>query len=141
MLYPMIATGAIRGAAQRRVVRLEVASPLDFDRSQIEVSKSYDGKTKSGKTRHVPIRPPSSRASSAIWRDRPDRADGGLVFPVEERMGRGEETLGLGELMAAAFGREPPKCWHKSAPHVRESPRHVGREYLDSVAAARSSED
>ena len=110
MLYPMIACVLHAGLRKGEAYGLRWHA-IDFDRRLIEVSKSYDGKPKSGKTRHVPLHPELARILRQ-WRDRPDRSDGGLVFPVEGRMGRSEETLGLGALMVAAFGREPPKVWH-----------------------------
>lgn len=109
-LYPMIATALYAGLRRGELAGLRW-SAIDFDRKQIEVSRSYDGKTKSGKTRHVPLAPALAPILRA-WRDRHDRDPGELVFPVEGRMGRAYETLGLGELMVAAFGREPPKPWH-----------------------------
>lgn len=109
-IYPMIATALYAGLRKGELYGLRWTD-LDFDRGQITVAKSYDGKTKSGKTRHVPL---VARLAPVLraWRDRPGRDASGLVFPIQGRMGQAYETRGLGAMMLAAFGREPPKVWH-----------------------------
>jgi integrase len=86
-------------------------SAIEFDRKQIEVSRSYDGKTKSGKTRHVPLSKHLKPILKA-WKEVCPKVAGDLVFPVEGRMGQAYETLGLAELLTGAGCHEPPKVWH-----------------------------
>lgn len=109
-IYPMIATALYSGLRKGELYGLRWCD-LDFDRGQITVAKSYSGKTKSGKTRHVPLVPRLAPILRA-WRDRPHRDPSDLVFPVEGRMGQSYETRALAAFMLAAFGREPPKVWH-----------------------------
>lgn len=109
-VYAMIATALYAGLRKGELYGLRW-SDLNFDRAQITVARSYAGKTKSGKTRHVPLVPRLAPILRA-WRDRPQRDASELVFPVEGRMGNAYETRSLGAMMLAAFGREPPKAWH-----------------------------
>lgn len=110
MIYPMAATALYAGLRKGELYGLRWHA-ISFDRNQIEVAKSYDGRTKGKKKRHVPLHPELARILRQ-WRDRPDRTVGELVFPVHGRMGRSEETLGIGAIMQATFKREPPKVWH-----------------------------
>jgi integrase len=110
ILHPMIATALYGGLRKGELFGLRWSS-VDFDRSQIEVARSYSGKTKSGKTRHVPLNPELAPILRA-WKALCPKTEANLVFPVLGRMGEAYETLGLGEMMQAAIGREPPKVWH-----------------------------
>jgi len=107
---PMIYTAAYAGLRKGELFGLRWSS-VDLDRLQLEVARSYDGKTKSGKTRHVPISPKLAPILRA-WKKVCPKTAGNLVFPVEERMGEAYETLGLGELLVSAGCHEPPKVWH-----------------------------
>lgn len=109
-VFPMVATALYAGLRKGELYGLRW-SDIDFDRAQITVARSYAGKTKSGKTRHMPM---VQRLAPVLraWRDRPGRGSSELVFPVDERMGQAYETRALGAFMLAAFRRSPPKCWH-----------------------------
>jgi integrase len=54
---------------------------LDGSAARVDVMRSYAKEPKSGHTRHVPLGPEILRTLRE-WRDRPNRLDGGLVFPV-----------------------------------------------------------
>lgn len=85
---------------------------VQLDAGRVDVLRSYAATPKSGKSRHVPLNPELTRLLR-LWRDRPDRGDdGGLVFPVEGRMGRREEVLELGAVYVAAGVKRPAKPWH-----------------------------
>lgn len=80
-------------------VRLDVPIPY------IDVRHSYQGTTKNGKARAVPIHPellPILRT----WREQCPQTDDHLVFPVKSargfRMGASHDMLGLPELLLAA---------------------------------------
>jgi integrase len=109
-VFPMVATALYTGLRKGELFGLRW-SDLNFERGQITVAKSYDGKTKTGKTRHVPLVPRLAPILRA-WRDRQHRDPSPLVFPLEGRMGQAYETRALGAMMQVAFGREPPKVWH-----------------------------
>lgn len=108
--HPMIATALYAGLRKGELYGLRWCD-LNFDRAQITIARSYAGKTKSGKVRHVPIAPALAPILRA-WRDHPQRDASDLVFPVDGRMGEAYETLALAAMMQAAGSHVPPKCWH-----------------------------
>jgi integrase len=113
MLHPMAATGIYAGLRKGELYGLKW-SHVDLQRGQITVSRSYAGKTKSKKTRHLPIAPRLAPILRA-WRERCPKTDAGLVFPMLENageMGASWDMLGLEEAMKAAGVRVPQKTWH-----------------------------
>jgi integrase len=52
--YPVLLLGLHAGLRRGEVYGLEGAD-IDYSKSRIRVSRSYDGPTKSGKSRHVPL--------------------------------------------------------------------------------------
>jgi integrase len=109
LLYPMIATALYSGLRKGELLGLEWSS-VHLEEGRIDVRRSYQSTPKSGKTRYVPISPrlaPILRAWKARCTSR------GLVFPVDGRMGREDETLALDAALNAAGCHEPKdKPWH-----------------------------
>lgn len=113
MLAPMIAVALYAGLRKGELFGLKWTY-VDLERGQLTVARSYGGKPKSGKARHVPISP---RLTTILrgWRDRCPKTDAGLVFPALENageMGASWDMLGLEGAMKAAEVRVPPKPFH-----------------------------
>lgn len=117
-VFPMIATAIYAGPRKGELFGLRWID-LHFDRSQITIARSYAGKTKSGKVRHVPMHPALARILR-LWRDSKDRpADvDGLVFPMFDedakawRMGVRRDMLDLVDWLKLAGCRAPRRPWH-----------------------------
>jgi integrase len=113
MLATMIAVGLYAGLRKGELLGLRWPA-VDLERNQIEVSRSYDGKTKSSKTRFVPVGPRLATILRA-WKTECPKTDKGRVFPVagnEDDLGDSWQMFGLEQAMRSAGCHVPPKAWH-----------------------------
>lgn len=114
-LHPMIATAIYCGLRKGELFGLRWRD-VNFETSKVFVCRSYDGDTKSGEDRLVPLNPllaPILRR----WRERCPKTDADLVFPVLDvcegyGMGRRRDMLGIEYHLRAAGCHVPQRPWH-----------------------------
>lgn len=115
-LYPMIATLLYTGLRKGEAFGLRWRD-INFDNGKIFVCRSYDGETKSGDDRLVPLNPNLAPVLRR-WRERCPKTDADLVFPVwdlcdgKHRMGVRGDMLRIEAVLKAAKCHSPSRPWH-----------------------------
>lgn len=120
-LHAMIVVALLQGLRKGEIVGLR-RTDINFGTNTLVVAKSYDGSTKSGKIRLLPLHPTVARVLRQWLKVAPQHD--GLVFPITDRrgtrgkpgkryrMGRHDDMLGLPEAMEAAGCHLPEAPWH-----------------------------
>lgn len=109
-LHPMIATALHTGLRKGELFGLTWRC-VDFEQRRLDVLRSARKLPKGGKPRHLRL-PVTLVPILRAWQTKCPKTAEDLVFPVEGRMGRCGDMLGLEELLASAGCTSLERAWH-----------------------------
>lgn len=111
---PLVSTAIYTGMRKGELYGLRWSS-VSFDEEYLKVDHSYDGSTKSGEVRLIPIHA-ALLQTLRRWKDDCPRTTQGLVFPVRKKegyaMGRSDDGQELVTLLDAVGIQSSHRPWH-----------------------------